>query len=82
MTYSDNILKWLAAHRLIKNSLHCVNEEYSLNVYNDGVDGFRWYCKGCKNVFDIPFRISMEELPPNDDKLNALMCSIADLYVV
>jgi len=43
MTDSDNILKWLAAHRLIKNSLHCVlcNEEYRLNVYNEGVDGFR-----------------------------------------
>ena len=45
---SDNILKWLAAHRLIKNSLHCAlcNEEYSfncLNVHNDGVDRFRWY---------------------------------------
>jgi hypothetical protein len=41
MTDSDSILKWLAAHRLIKNSLQCVpcNEEYmySLNVYNDGV---------------------------------------------
>ena len=66
MTYSDNILKWLAAHRLIKNSRYCVpcNEEYSLNVYNDGVDGFRQHCKGWKNVSDIPFRISMEELPP------------------
>jgi len=43
MTDSDNILKWLAAHLLIKNSLRCVpcNEEYSLNVYNEGVDGFR-----------------------------------------
>ena len=41
MTDSDNIFKWLAAHRLIKNLLHCVrcNEEYSLNVYNEEVDG-------------------------------------------
>ena len=36
MTDSDNILKWLAAHQLIKNLLHCVpcNEDYSLSIYN------------------------------------------------
>ena len=43
-------LQWLAQRRLIKNSMYCntCQRQFGLNVYQDAKDGYRWYCKGCK----------------------------------
>ena len=43
-------LQWLAQRRLIKYSMHCdtSQRQFGLNVYQDATDGYRWYCKGCK----------------------------------
>ena len=46
----DKTLIWLSKHRLIKNSIFCndCNKNFCLNKYEDGIDGYRWYCSGCK----------------------------------
>ena len=33
-----------------KNSMYCdvCQRQFGLNVYQDATDGYRWYCKGCK----------------------------------
>ena len=43
-------LQWLVKCRLIKNSMYCdtCQRQFGLNAYQDATDGYRWYCKGCK----------------------------------
>ena len=45
------ILEWLAKNKLIKNSVRCetCEKDFHLNKYEQGVDGFRWYCTSCKS---------------------------------
>ncbi|XP_065642327.1 uncharacterized protein LOC136073956 [Hydra vulgaris] len=43
-------LRWLAQRKLIKNSLYCnhCNRPFGLNACQNTQDGYRWYCKECK----------------------------------
>jgi transposase-like protein len=43
-------INWLAARKLIANSCECdtCHSSMTLNRYEEGTDGFRWYCSACK----------------------------------
>ena len=44
------VLKWLSKRRLIKNNLYCKTYRlpFGLNAYKSAADGYRWFCKNCK----------------------------------
>ena len=51
-------LQWLAQCRLIKNSMYCdmCQRHFGLNIYQYAADGYRWYCKGCKQQRSVSER--------------------------
>ena len=45
------VLKWLARRHLIANSITCEDcqRPCSINKYDQGIDGYHWYCCQCKH---------------------------------
>ncbi|KAK6962554.1 hypothetical protein BgiMline_032659 [Biomphalaria glabrata] len=67
----ENCLAWLAKRRLIRNTYDCIicHQPATLVAYAQGIDGFRWSCRGCdfrKSVRDDSFfsgsHIALEQL--------------------
>ncbi|KAK6985442.1 hypothetical protein BgiMline_015019 [Biomphalaria glabrata] len=68
---NENCLAWLAKRRLIRNTYDCIicHQPATLVAYAQGIDGFRWSCRGCafrESVRDDSFfsgsRIALEQL--------------------